>query len=152
MHKIHHLAASISFLFFLALCAGCGPKVIEVESMDVENHLRESQGGVNPKSVPTPSSVSPGRDDSQPAYPIRIPARTLLVWVPPHVSSSGAATLGHWIVMVVEAERFDVPGYGREPGVTPAGARPLPKVRDEQRKEAIEKAGADTAVLPKGRH
>lgn len=151
MRNTHPLAAWTSLLLLLALCAGCGPKVIEVEAVDIEDHLRESQGGVSPKYVPTPSSVTPGRDDSQPAYPIRLPARTLLVWVPPHVASSGAATLGHWIVMVVEPERFDVPGYGREPGGDLAGARPLPKVRDEQRKEAIEKAGADTTVIPKGR-
>jgi hypothetical protein len=151
MRKMHPLAVWTSLLLLFALCAGCGQKVIEVQSVDIENHFRESQGGVKPTSVPTPSSVTPSRDDSQPAYPIRIPARTLLVWVPPHVNNSGAATLGHWIVMVVEPERFDVPGYRRETGGDFAGALPLPKVRDEQRKEAIEKTGADTPVLPKGR-
>lgn len=102
----------------LALVTGCATggtteteddEIVKfVKETNVSRVLRDSLGAEGAKSIPAPVSVHPG--GGAPAWPMRLPARTLRVWVPAHVSPSGNAVLGHWTVIVVEPERFALPG------------------------------------------
>lgn len=146
MQKILRSAAWISLFLILAASFGCmgGPHVKEVQSNDVERHLRQSQGGNDDLTIPSPSRVDHGPGFDAPAFPVRRPARTLRIWVPPHQNEYGTANLGYWAVIVVEPERFDVPGYSEELSQAQGTVRPY-VLRDKKGQE-IEKQGAETKI------
>lgn len=90
-------------------CATSNDEVVKiVRETNVSRVLRDSLGDGGDRRTLAPSRVSPGGDT--PAWPVRLPARTLVVWVPAHVDPSGNAVLGHETVIVVEPERFALPG------------------------------------------
>ncbi len=93
-----------------------------VREVDITRVLEESLGSA--PRPPSPVAVRPG--GGVPAYPLRLPARTLRVWVPPHVTPGGDAVLGHDVVIVVRPERFALPGaelYGAGGGNAAAPVR-----------------------------
>jgi|Deesub1362A_J573_1020465.scaffolds.fasta_scaffold02344_3 hypothetical protein len=107
----------ISTSLLLGLClaalatAGCAGGDRVVRTVDVEARMQEAMGG-GVWRPPRALRVRPARDGDGFAWPVRLPARTLKVWVPAHVNGGDhdKAVLGHWAVLVVERERFALPG------------------------------------------
>lgn len=136
MNAIMPGRALISLALLLPmLAAGCASGGVKngeeiekiVREVNTSRVLKESQGEY--ASNLALEGFVPGSTGS-PAWPVRLPARTLRVWVPAHVGASGNAVLGHWAIIVVEPERFALPGVEPARRGIPRGEAYLFKSQD----------------------
>lgn len=130
MRKILNIGKIISLLM-LMLIAGCASsgsdKTTVANPVDAMQVMKGALGS-GKNQVPAPVYQPQGLPDA-PAYPIRLPARTRRVYAWPSQDSTGnKAIMGGYYILVVEGERFDMPGYSRNSLHGGGSARIIPRV------------------------
>jgi hypothetical protein len=127
--RIMLLIGKITSLLALLLAIGCassGPEQEVVTNPVDAMQVMKGALGSGKNLIPAPVYQPQGLPDD-PAYPIRLPARTRRVYAWPSQDSSGSkAVMGGYYILVIQGERFDMPGYSH--GIQGGSGRVVPRV------------------------